>query len=161
LSFAVRRRPSLLIVDGPALSRFARAGAGEALLAWAGQRLHVVSDVYQELAHSHLRLADVDRSLQYLEANRRLLELSQPGRVWAARLGAILGPSWIGTLATARMTRELEGRNQVAAALVDSRQAAWLCSRQGVDSVSAPDLVRYLIEHHQQSIPLEDAHRFA
>lgn len=132
----------LILADPPSLRAFARTGSVAALLAWSGDRLHVVRDVFQELSQRGDESEDVWPCLRHLEGNRRLLELSQPGKVWVARVGMMLGGQWIGLLATARMVRELQGRGSLATALVHGTLAAQLCVRLDVSMLETRALLR-------------------
>jgi hypothetical protein len=132
----------LILADPPSLRAFARTGSVAALLAWSGDRLHVVRDVYLELSQRGEKSGDVQSCLRHLEGSRRLLELSQPGKVWVARVGMMVGGQWIGLLATARMVRELQVGGSTAIALVHGTLAAQLCVRLDASMLETRELLR-------------------
>lgn len=133
-----RTRKDVVLVDARTLCAFEGAGHADALFTWYGAELRAVREVLPELD------AGGGGCARRLTRERRLVRLSVAGRVWVARIEDALGAGRVrlGTIASARMAYELAARGDVVHVVAGGRWALALCTRLGVTTVPAVELVR-------------------
>ena len=131
----------LLVGETSALFAFSRCGHAHTVLAWFGDYLHVTREVYDEIVRNRRKFPANERYLDYLARPGKILELSDAGRVWVARIAPLTQTRHdhpgknVGELSTARMAQELRQRGRDAIVLVDDREGLDYCRRLAVPVV--------------------------
>jgi hypothetical protein len=141
------RGRELLLGETSSLFAFAQVGHAHTLLAWFGDALWAVREVYDELLRNRRRFAASERLIRHLDERRRVAELSSEGVERVARVAPFFrgpcdhGRKNVGELATARLASELISCGRQPIVLVDDRLGSDLCRRLVVPVLATHEVV--------------------